>query len=105
MSRHEIFVTGATGYIGRALVPALLARGHHVRVLVRPGSERKAATGAVCMHGDALDASTYRDCVAPADTFVHLVGTRIPRRGKAGSSGKSILRRYALRSMRQHTHA
>jgi uncharacterized protein YbjT (DUF2867 family) len=78
MSRHEIFVTGATGYIGRALVPALLARGHHVRVLVRPGSERKAATGAVCMHGDALDASTYRASVAPADTFVHLVGTPHP---------------------------
>ena len=78
MSRHDVFVTGATGYIGRALVPALLARGHHVRTLVRPGSERKAPAGAQCVRGDALQARSYRDLVAPADTFVHLVGTPHP---------------------------
>jgi len=78
MSRHHVFVTGATGYIGRALVPALLARGHHVRMLVRPGSERRAPAGAQCVRGDALQAGSYRDLVAPADTFVHLVGTPHP---------------------------
>lgn len=31
MSPRCVFVTGATGYIGRALIPALLARGHTVR--------------------------------------------------------------------------
>ena len=34
----ESFVTGATGFIGRHLVPHLLARGHEVHVLVRRGS-------------------------------------------------------------------
>jgi uncharacterized protein YbjT (DUF2867 family) len=71
LARHDVFVTGATGYIGRALVPALLARGHTVRALVRRGSERKAPAGVQCVHGDALDAATYRDRVAPADTFIH----------------------------------
>ncbi|MBI4213584.1 MAG: NmrA family NAD(P)-binding protein [Chloroflexi bacterium] len=33
-----VFVTGATGYIGRPLTRALLARGDHVRALVRPRS-------------------------------------------------------------------
>jgi uncharacterized protein YbjT (DUF2867 family) len=75
---HHVFVTGATGYIGRALASALLARGHEVRILVRPGSERKAAPGVQCVRGDALDAGSYRDRVAPADTFVHLVGTPHP---------------------------
>lgn len=75
---HDIFVTGGTGYIGRALIPALLERGHLVRALVRPGSERKLASGALAVVGDALQASSYRDAVAPADTFVHLVGTPHP---------------------------
>ena len=78
LARHDVFVTGATGFIGRALVPALLARGHTVRALVRRGSERKAPAGVQCVQGDALDAATYRDRVAPADTFIHLVGTPHP---------------------------
>lgn len=75
---RDVFITGATGYIGRALVPALLGRGHAVRALVRPGAEAKLTPGAAPVVGDALDAASYRDAVAPADTFVHLVGTPRP---------------------------
>src|SRR4051794_31784661 len=57
MARHRLFVTGGTGYIGCALAPALLARGHEVRMLVRAGSERKAAAGALNVCGDALSAA------------------------------------------------
>ena len=35
----RIFVTGATGFVGHAVVRALLAHGFLVRCLVRPGSE------------------------------------------------------------------
>jgi len=35
---NAIFVTGSTGYIGRPLVEALLARGHVVHALARAGS-------------------------------------------------------------------
>jgi uncharacterized protein YbjT (DUF2867 family) len=31
----DVLVTGGTGYIGRNLIPLLLARGHRVRVLAR----------------------------------------------------------------------
>ena len=78
MARHDVFVTGATGYLGRALVPALLARGHTVRALVRPASAARLAAGALPVTGDALAAASFRDAVAPADTFVHLVGTPRP---------------------------
>ncbi|HEY8755043.1 MAG TPA: SDR family oxidoreductase [Candidatus Dormibacteraeota bacterium] len=37
------FVTGATGFIGRQLIPLLLARGGEVNVLVRPGSRHRFA--------------------------------------------------------------
>jgi len=80
---HDIFLTGATGYIGRHLVPELLARGHTVRVLVRPGSESKLAKGAIAIGGNALDRATFESHVAPSDTFIQLVGVAHPSPAKA----------------------
>jgi dihydroflavonol-4-reductase len=42
----ECLVTGATGFIGAHVVRELTARGHHVRALVRPGSNLRALEGA-----------------------------------------------------------
>jgi uncharacterized protein YbjT (DUF2867 family) len=80
---HEVFVTGGTGYIGRRVIPALLARGHGVRVLVRQGSESKVPRGCGVVHGDALDARSFAGEVAPSDTFLQLLGTPHPGPGKA----------------------
>ena len=77
MPRH-VFVTGGTGYIGLALLDALVARGHTVRALVRTASARKLPPGVGPVFGDALDAETYADEVPPADTLVQLVGTSHP---------------------------
>src|ERR1700758_3225910 len=38
-------VTGATGFVGSAVARALLARGHRVRVLARPNSDRRNLAG------------------------------------------------------------
>jgi uncharacterized protein YbjT (DUF2867 family) len=83
VSPRRLFVTGGTGYLGGALLPALLARGHSIRALVRPGSERKLPPGCEAVAGNALDASTFTAQVAPADTFVHLVGVSHPAPWKA----------------------
>lgn len=80
---RDIFVTGATGYIGRALVPELLARGHRVRALVRRGSESKLPAGAIGVPGDPLNASTFAHAIAPSDTFIQLVGVPHPSPAKA----------------------
>jgi len=79
----HIFITGATGYMGRSVITALLARGHQVRGLVRAGSERKLPAGCEAVIGDALNATTYIDTIAPADTFIHLVGVPHPNPSKA----------------------
>jgi uncharacterized protein YbjT (DUF2867 family) len=78
-----IFLTGGTGYVGRALIEALLARGHAVRALVRRGSERKLPAAAEAVIGDALDATEWSARVTGCDTFVHLVGTPHPNPSKA----------------------
>src|SRR5439155_17195229 len=80
---HDIFLTGATGYIGRHLIPELLARGHTVRALVRAGSEGKLAKGAIAVPGNALDRATFASQVAPSDTFIQLVGVAHPSPAKA----------------------
>ena len=75
---RRVFVTGGTGYLGQRLIPALLARGHGVRALVRPGSEKRLPPGCGAVQGNALDAASFASQVAPADTFVHLVGVSHP---------------------------
>jgi len=78
----NVFITGGTGYMGRRLIGELLARGHTVRALVRRGSEAKVPAGAEPAIGNALDASSYADGVAPSDTLVQLVGVAHPSPAK-----------------------
>jgi uncharacterized protein YbjT (DUF2867 family) len=85
MTSRLVFITGATGYLGRALVAALLARGHRVRALARQESRSRVPAGAETVTGNALDAASFAGAIAPADTLVHLIGTPHPGPGKAAS--------------------
>lgn len=78
-----VFVTGASGFMGRRLSEELLRRGHTVRGLARPGSEKKLAPGCQAVTGDPLDAESYRRQAEGAGTLVHLVGTAHPNPSKA----------------------
>jgi uncharacterized protein YbjT (DUF2867 family) len=80
---NPVFITGGTGYIGRPLISLLLARGHAVVTLVRPGSEGKVPPGCVSLPGDALDARTFQSGMPTQATVVHLVGTPHPNPSKA----------------------
>ena len=78
----SVFITGASGFMGRRLSAELVARGHRVRGLVRRGSEKRLAPGCEGVTGDPLDASTYQEFVAGCDTLVHLVGVAHPSPAK-----------------------
>ncbi len=68
--------------MGSRLLPALLARGHRVRALARPGSERRLPPDFEIVLGEALDASSFAGRVPPCDTFVQLVGVSHPSPAK-----------------------
>lgn len=80
---RPVFVTGSTGYLGRALIAALLDRGHPVFALVRRGAEGKLPAGAQPVVGDALDPSTFASGIPADATLVHLIGTPHPTPAKA----------------------
>jgi uncharacterized protein YbjT (DUF2867 family) len=81
--QRSVVVTGGTGYIGRALVPALLERGHRVRVLARAQSLARVPAGAEAVVGDVLDSDSVLSALQPGETVVHLVGTPHPNPAKA----------------------
>lgn len=103
MSSHSVFVTGANGYLGRRLVPALLARGHRVTALVRPGRESFLPADCRVLTGDALDPASFQDGLGDADTLVHLVGVAHPSRPRQPPSGRSISPRCGPPSRRPAT--
>jgi uncharacterized protein YbjT (DUF2867 family) len=78
-----VFITGATGYMGRRLAAELQRRGQQVTALVRQGSEAKAPPGCAMVIGDPLKRSSYADRVPQGCTFVHLVGVAHPSPAKA----------------------
>jgi uncharacterized protein YbjT (DUF2867 family) len=86
--RRSVFIAGGTGYIGQRLILRLLERGHKVRGLVRPGSERKLPEGCTAVIGNALDGPSYALNISPADTFVQLVGVAHPSPAKAAEFRK-----------------
>jgi uncharacterized protein YbjT (DUF2867 family) len=73
---RRVFVTGATGFVGRAVIRALQGRGYAVRCLVRRGSERqlRGMEGLERVEGDILVPATLERGMAGCDSVVHLVG-------------------------------
>jgi dihydroflavonol-4-reductase len=69
-----ILVTGATGFVGSAVVRKLIARGHDVRVMVRPASDRKNIEGLKLdiVNGDLLDLATLKAALGGCSGLFHL---------------------------------
>ncbi len=69
----RIFLAGATGAIGRLLVPLLLAEGHDVTALTRRDPSSLRGQGATVVVGDVYDAESLREVVKAArpDVVMH----------------------------------
>jgi dihydroflavonol-4-reductase len=74
MSGDPTLVTGATGFVGSAVARALLARGHVVRALARPGSNRCNLDGLAVqpVAGDLTDPASLARAVAGCRYVVHV---------------------------------
>jgi uncharacterized protein YbjT (DUF2867 family) len=98
---HTVFLTGSTGYMGSRLGRLLLSRGHYVKALARFNTATLFNLPRDChpVFGDAVNGG-YESHVAPADTFVHLVGVSHPSPAKA-----ALFRTVDLKSVETAVHA
>jgi nucleoside-diphosphate-sugar epimerase len=65
-------ITGATGFVGSAVLNAALAQGHQVRALARRDQAPRA--GVEWLRGDLADQAALAALVAGADAVIHLAG-------------------------------
>lgn len=81
-------ITGATGFVGRALAAALRAEGHTVRALVRAGSRADArarleGVGATLVEGDVRDEASVRAAAAGVEVVFHCARVEDPKAARA----------------------
>jgi nucleoside-diphosphate-sugar epimerase len=69
----RVFLTGATGWVGSAIVKDLIAAGHQVLGLTRSeqGAQALAAAGALVHHGSLADLDSLKSGAAQADAVIH----------------------------------
>ena len=80
---RKVAITGATGYMGQVVTCRLLANGHDVTALVRPGTRHRVAAGAHVVELDLFDPNRMEAALKGRDTVLHLVGTAHPNPSKA----------------------
>jgi uncharacterized protein YbjT (DUF2867 family) len=80
---RSVLVTGATGYLGRALIDLAQQRGHRVKAFVRAGSSHPLAGAVTQVVGDPFSVDDLVKALSAGDTLVHLIGTPRPNPSKA----------------------
>lgn len=73
LAHREILVTGATGFIGQALVPALVAAGYHVRATTRKQPPAQSAPGVTWIRCDVTRKGDLQRALRNVDAAFFLV--------------------------------
>jgi uncharacterized protein (TIGR01777 family) len=76
----QVVVTGATGFIGKALVPALVAAGHEVTVLTRTAAHAASLGAARVVETELETAGALAPILDGQDAVIHLAGEPIAGR-------------------------
>jgi nucleoside-diphosphate-sugar epimerase len=96
----RVFLTGATGYIGSAVLDALVRAGHEVTCLVR--SPEKAALagqlGGRPLVGDLAEPASYESAAVGHDGYIHAAEDILPRRSEVDRIAIETLVAAARRS-------
>lgn len=95
----HVFVTGATGWVGAAVVKELLASGHQVSGLVRSqaNADALAEAGGQPILGSMADLDTLRGCAAEADGVIHTAfGLDMARIVELSAEDKSAIEAFAV---------
>jgi uncharacterized protein (TIGR01777 family) len=94
----RVFVTGATGLIGRAACAALAARGDAVTALSRArDAAARLPAGARVLAGDPSEPGPWQDALAEADACLHLAGEPVAE-GRWTAEKKRRIRDSRVRS-------
>lgn len=76
----KVFLTGATGFVGKGVLSSLIRDGHEVVCLVRPGSRQKInmpenGQQQLQLHeGDLFHPASLQEAMRDCDAVIHLVG-------------------------------
>lgn len=94
----HVFVTGATGLIGRAVCGELLGAGHAVTAISRSaGAARRLPAGARVVKGDPAEPGAWEETLAACDACVNLAGEPIVE-GRWTATKKRRIRESRVRA-------
>ncbi len=95
----HVFITGASGLIGRALVAALLEAGHAVTALSRKAPAGRSPAGATVVQGDPTRPGPWQEALVRCDACVHLAGEPVAA-GRWTEDRKRAIRESRVESTR-----
>lgn len=95
----KILILGATGSIGRYLVPQALEQGHELTALVRHPGKLQSDPRMRIVQGDALDSAAVNRAIAGQDAVIYSLGTRHLGKTTLFSDSTRIL----IAAMKQHS--
>lgn len=103
--KTKVFITGATGFIGRALIDSLDPSKYSISAVCRSseGKEQLAAAGVTALIGDSAQAGKWQKLCSDADIVINLAGESIVGRWTAAKKEKIYLSR--IRTTRRVSEA